>query len=277
MKKLLTVAVASVLLAACSERTRRFIGYRLTGKAPAVLCRSDGSARWCLHEPADARPDDVIYFLHYATGDEKSWDRLGLARAFYDEYRRLGRPAPRAITVSYGSHWLLTRRPGIRQTVPLEDFDALRRNIEERLGGVKRRYLWGMSQGGYNAAVLVLSNPTAWSGAALSCPAMFDSSPYAPPHDKRFGREAEGRQLFTYRMAGESAWLEDNPLALAAASPSVPPMWIEANRDDEFGFASGARALAKATHAQLVDSPGGHCVIDARAAARFLANLEPRL
>lgn len=270
MKKLFPLA-AILFLAACSARTRRFASYRFAGDAPAVTCRQDGAARWCLHEPPGPAAQDLVYFLHYATGDEGSWNRLGLSRAFYAEFK--GRPAPRVVTVSYGAHWLLTRVPGLRQTVTLADFAALRGRIEASLGAPRRRFLWGMSQGGYNAAVLALSEPERWSAAALSCPALLEESPYAPPPPGTpFPRALEARQLFTYRLAGESAWAGENPLALARTAGTPPPFWIEANDADEFGFFSGARALAERLggRARFVPAPGTHCVIDARAAARFI-------
>lgn len=269
MKKMLPLTVL-VLLAACSARTRRFASYRLLGTAPAVTCRAEGPARWCVHEPPGAASGDLVYFLHYATGDERSWDRLGLSRAFYAEFA--GAPAPRVVTVSYGEHWLITRERGLRQTVTLRDFDALTARIEAQLGSPRRRSVWGMSQGGYNAAVIALAEPGRWSAAALSCPALYDSSPYSAPGPGAQEREAEGRLLFTYRLAGESAWREENPLALAERQAAATPFWIEANAQDEFGFLAGSRALARrlGARATLVESPGGHCVIDARAAARFL-------
>lgn len=274
--RLLPLLLAAIAFGGCSARSRRFASYQFAGSAPAMTCREDGPARWCLHQTKDAGPD-LVYFLHYATGDERSWNRLGLSRAFYSEFKKLGRKAPRVVTVSYGEHWLVTNEPG-RQTVLLGDFEALRARIEAGLAPVGRRFAWGMSQGGYNAAELVLSAPTLWSGAALSCPALYAVSPYAKLEKPVWARDVEGRQLFTTRMAGGATWERENPLALAAAAKPLPPFWIEANRDDEFGFADGARALAKALRdaggdATLVEAAGGHCAIDARAAARFLATL----
>ena len=265
----------------CAARTRRFIGYRLSGKAPLVSCRADGPAKWCVHAPKGAASRDIVYFFHYATGDERSWDRLGLARAFYGEYSRLGKPAPRAVSVSYGTHWLLTKTPGRRQTVALDDFSALRRRIEAELGAPERRYVWGMSLGGYNAAALTLSEPGLWSAAVLSCPALQPSSPYIAPPAERFARGAEGREAFTSRLAGEPAWAAENPLALAAAAGPLPPFSIEADTDDEFGFFPGAQALSQTlkksgASVDFTATRGPHCLIDARADARFLAGLQPR-
>jgi hypothetical protein len=260
-------------LSACSIRTRRFIGYQFAGAAPAAECRVDGPARWCVYTPAGPTDGNAVYFLHYATGDERSWNRLGISRAFDDEYRRAGRPAPRTVTISYGGYWLLTRAPGLRQTVSVADFEALRARIEARLGPIGRRYLWGMSQGGYNAAVDLLSRPGEWDAAALSCPALEASSPYVVPGREPAARSPEGRLLFTYRLAGEDAWKTENPFALVGAA-RTPPVWIEANRSDEFGYFDGARAFAAALtragdDARFVASDGGHCAIDARATARF--------
>jgi pimeloyl-ACP methyl ester carboxylesterase len=268
-----------IFLAGCAARTRRFVGYRFSGSAPVTECSAEGRARWCVHTPKGPASRDVLYFLHYATGDEGSWDRLGLARAFYGEYERLGKPAPRAVTVSYGPHWVVSGAKGLRQTVELSEFEAWRRKVEERLGPVERRYAWGMSQGGYNAAVVALSDPRTWSAVALSCPALYSTSPYKKSAGREvFIREEEGRQLFTSRLSDEAAWKAENPVALAPRAKGGPVFWIEANRDDEFGFHDGAVALEKALEAaggksELHEVPrGGHCFIDARAAARFIAS-----
>lgn len=279
MRSLPLALAAALLLSACSARTRRFVGYQFAGKAPAAACHEDGPARWCVYEPPYAAEDGaVVYFLHYATGDERSFHRLGLSRAFYDEYRRAGKPAPRVVTVSYGTHWLLTRAPGVRQTVTLDDFAALRARIEKRIGPVTRRAVWGMSMGGYNAAVAALSAPADWAAIALSCPALEAASPYADPGPSPFARALEGRQLFTHRLSDEAAWKSENPLTLVSAA-GAPPLLIEDNSDDEFGFRDGARALATAYAAaghavERRESTGGHCAIDARLAARWLAAQE---
>jgi len=272
--------LALLVLTACSIRTRRFIGYQFAGSAPASACAQDGPARWCVYTPSGPTDDGVVYFLHYATGDERSWNLLGLSRAFYAEYRRAGRPAPRVVTISYGGYWLLTRTPGLRQTVSLADFEALRARIEAKIGPVSRRAIWGMSQGGYNASVAVLSHPSEWSAAVLSCPALVPSTPYVVPPSESWPRGPEGRLLFTYRLAGEDAWKAENPLGLVGAAASPPPFWIEANVSDEFGYVEGARALAAALRGagdpvEFVESPGGHCAIDARAAARFFLSRSP--
>lgn len=266
---------AALLVCACSARTRRFASYQFAGKAPSVACRQDGPARWCRYEPpGPVAPGELVYFLHYATGDERSFGRLGLGRAFYDEYRRLGKPAPRVVTVSYGPHWLVAGDPGLRQTVTREEFAALRARIEADLGPVTRRSVWGMSMGGYNAAAAALAAPGEWSAVALSCPALEAVSPWAPDAPRVPARAQEGRELFTHRLAGEREWRADEPAGRASAA--APPFLIEWNADDEFGFQDGARALARALAAsgrapQTRESPGGHCAIDARLVARFLA------
>ncbi len=279
MKTRRAALAALVFLSACSARTRRFIGYQFAGPVPAASCRADGPARVCVYAPEGEENRDLVYFFHYATGDERSWNRLGLSRAFYSEYRRRGRPAPRVVTVSYGPYWLLTDAPGLRQTVTLKDFDALRARVERGLAPVGRRYLWGMSQGGYDAAVAALCAPRDWAAVALSCPALEADTPYETPAREPAARSAEGRLLFTYRLSGDGAWRAGNPLALVAAARRPPPFWIEANAGDEFGYLPGARALAEELRAAgdavtLTVSPGGHCTIDARAAARFLAARE---
>lgn len=240
--------------------------------------------RICRFSPKDGPVDEdsVLYFLHYATGDERSFARIGLARSFFARYRRRGKPAPRVVAVSFGEHWILSREPGKRQIVPLEPF---LRTLTELAPAARRRYIWGMSMGGYNSAVLALSAPEQWRAAALSCPALHAESPFLdsiePGLLKLPGATAtavqDGRVLFTTRMAGPEVWDRENPVTLARHA-GTPAFLIQANAQDEFGFVPGARALAAALregHASvdLRELPGGHCVINGAEVADFLIDL----
>lgn len=265
-----------------------FAGYKLTGHAPARECWSESDYRACVYRPKkNADPGTLVYFMHYATGSERSFEEIGLGRAFYAEYEKRGVAAPAVVSVSFGTHWLLTGSPGGRQVVPLDRFvGEVMPAVEKRLGGSPaRRMVWGMSMGGYNAAELAFQRPAEFSAAVLSCPALHAVDPMeaekeAPALARRAGvpkRWADdGMALFYHRLGGPKVWQEENPLAALARGAATPPLLIQANRSDEYAFFEGAETLASALKAagrRVEFSPinGGHCLVDAREAARFLS------
>lgn len=273
-----------VLLSGCAlRRNANFAVQRLSGLAPMSDCWTEGkNLRVCHWKPygLEEDPKSVLFFLHYATGDEKSFARVGLANSFYRRYKKRGVRPPRVFSVSYGSHWLLSESPGQRQVVKLEEF--LRKAAELDDDPTKRRYLWGVSMGGYNAAVAALSssvNGARFDGAALSCPALQARNPFTLNvlAQKTRGLR-DGLHLFTYRLGGARVWDVENPAVLAARQSEAPPLLIEANARDEFGFAPGARELARLLRENgktvvYHELPGGHCLIDGAGVADFLIGL----
>ncbi|MBI4347359.1 MAG: hypothetical protein HY553_10920 [Elusimicrobia bacterium] len=277
--------VVALLSSGCAlRRNWNFTREYLSGPAAKTACfEGKDGLRGCRFAPKSGPVDEstLLVFLHYATGDEKSFGTIGLARSFFARYRKAGKPAPRVLSLSYGPHWVLSKEPGKRQVVNLEAFT---RTVDELESGASRKFAWGMSMGGYNSAVLALQAP-GWAGAALSCPALFEGDPFddsiAPALMKLPGANArevqDGRALFTTRLAGAETWRRENPLALAASGKAAP-MLIEPNAEDEFGFLPGARALAKALAAAgrppvYRERPGGHCVIGAATVADFMMGL----
>ncbi len=283
-----------VLFSGCAlqrEHTRRnfhFVRYRLMSAPLAMDCGTEGELRWCVYRANDASSRDAkatIYFLHYATGDEKSLARLGLANALYRSYRRARKPVPRFISVSYGTHWLFSNRPGKRQTVSTDKFLAKTLPaLEKRLGRTEINFLWGMSQGGYNALELALAEPLRFRAAAASCPALLAVDPFTTDA-KSFASRAgiteswasDGLALFNTRLKDDAAWQAEDPVARARTS-ALPPLLIQANLQDEFGFLEGSRALASAVKARggsvvLQEETGSHCVNDVEKVGAFFQSI----
>lgn len=272
------------------EHTRRnfhFVRYRLMGGPWKSECGVEGAARYCVYQakkPEDRDPDATLYYFHYATGDEKSLARLGLANALARGYRRAEKRLPRLISISYGEHWLLSDRPGKRQTVATAPFlKETLGAIEQRFGKTSKSFVWGMSMGGHNALEAALAAPERWTAAAVSCPAVYVEDPFAGSSGavaERTGAPAswvsDGMELFNTRLEGPASWAAEDPVGRAKAGAPVPPMLIQANIKDEFGFLEGARALVAALKAhgrtvELVEESGGHCVNDVSAVGAFFA------
>jgi hypothetical protein len=272
---------ALLVLALASCAWRRDVGFarqRLTGASAASECFRDGPAAVCRWTPKgiEEDPDASLFFLHYATGDEKSAARVGVLQSFYRRYRKAGRRPPRVFSLSYGDHWLLSSEPGRLQVVDRAGFEALLRRLEKSPS--KRRYLWGMSMGGYNSAEEALASPQDWTAAALQCPALQTLNPFDAPTQGLTPRQRDGFVLFNIRLGSAKVWDDESPLVLARRPGPGPAFLIETNAGDEFGFQPGSRALADALKASghaatFREIPGTHCAVDGAAAADFFLSL----
>ncbi|MFH2204626.1 MAG: alpha/beta hydrolase-fold protein [Elusimicrobiota bacterium] len=275
-----------------SYRWMHFVSHITSGPQPIAECGGADGMRYCLHtapREAEEDPTSVLYFLHYAGGSEMSWREIPLSRFYYSYFRRRGLPAPKVVSISYGPDWVLLEEPG-------EKFPALFNRfierdmplVEAKIGEVQRRYIWGMSQGGLNAAELVLKRPELFDGAVLSCPAFYSVSIYAADEElRRYTRRThadhEGSVMWGIRrlrphVGGPQAWAREDPLALARENRRVPPLLIQANRRDEFGFYEGAGIFYRELrwrNQPVTFKPhrGGHCVIGIRQAVRFIRRL----
>jgi len=263
----------------------RRAAYRLAGPAPVPEGPTDGV--WCLFRPPAGTLEDphaLLYFLHPACGDAGSWANLPLSRVFYARAKALGVPAPRVVGVSYGPLWSLLPTAGAEQPSLLERFvEEDLAHIERSLGVPARRLVWGMSQGGFNAASLLLAYPRLFARGAVSCPAFYDFPIYSDEEAHRFvmrsGAVPElawwGLERLRPRVGGPEAWEREDPLARAAGARELPPTLVQATRGDEYGFFPGAERFATALAvrglpATWAPEPGGHCVFDVERAADFL-------
>jgi pimeloyl-ACP methyl ester carboxylesterase len=292
----LSLALLASALSSCSSARfySHFVPYYFSGKAPKAECAEGPGFKYCLHRSPNGDDDasSALYFLHYANGSERSWSKIPVARVYYDEFRRRGVKPPRVVTVSFGTHWTLFDEPGplspegrypvfVGRVMPF---------VEGKLGAPKRRFLWGMSQGGLNAAELLLRSPGSWQAAVLSCPALYGLDLYASDrlvadfarrHGVRPKKVRSGMDLVRERVAGPEAWRREDPLDRAKTAAELPPVYIGASTEDEFGFYEGARMLAETlreTGQPVVfhEDQGSHCALDARAAAAFLAESASR-
>jgi pimeloyl-ACP methyl ester carboxylesterase len=285
------IAGLAAALSGCSRAAfyAHFVPYYFAGHAPKAECSDGPGFRYCLHRAPGGVDDgkSTLYFLHYAGGSEQSWSKIPVSRVYYAEFARRGLPPPRVVTISFGPYWTLFDAPGplspegrfpvfVNKVIPF---------IEGKIGTPARRFIWGMSQGGLNAAELVLRRPDLWSGAVFSCPGWYTTSVFAtgPAFEDYVRRTGGARKtvrwgmgLIRDRVASLEAWEREDPLERAKTAKGLPPVYIDCTREDEFGFYEGARLMDKRLRAsgQTVtfrEERGKHCELDARAAARFLA------
>lgn len=294
MRRASLIAAAAAALAACSAGFyAHHASYVFAGARPKAECGQGPGFRYCFHAGPRGDGRDLVYFLHYANGSERSWSKIPMARAYYAEFEKRGLPAPRVVSVSYGTHWNLLDKGG--RLAGGGNFDHFVSTampwLEARLGKAPRRYLWGMSQGGLNAALLLFKKPELWAGAVLSCPAWFTISVYSDVKavDEFVARTGASRKVavsgldfIRERSASAEEWAREDPLARAASSTAaLPPMFVQCTRADEYGFFEGAERFVKLLSARgqpvtFKEEQGEHCRIDARAASGFLAGLSAK-
>lgn len=252
-------------------RTLHYVSYFAGGRGPTRDCWQAADYRACAYRSRSGRTDSrgLLYFFHYAEGDERSFDRIGLAHSYFGRLAEKNADAPVVVSVSFGTHWLIANRPGKREVVRVERFQSVMRDVEARLGVPERRYLWGMSMGGYNAVQMALARPADWRAGIVSCPALLVKDPFNSNRDAKVVED--GKDLFRYRLGGSKDWSEENPITLAGKASAGVPLMIQPNASDEYGFEPGARALAAAMNGRAVLSPaaGGHCIVNAPEAADF--------
>jgi pimeloyl-ACP methyl ester carboxylesterase len=293
VKRAILLPALCLLLSACGAGFYLHHGkYLLAGAKPAVNCGEGPGFKYCLHEGPHGDGRDALYFLHYANGSELSWSKIPLARAYYAEFHKRGLPAPRVVSVSYGTHWNLLDKGGRLPGGGLFDHfvSTAMPFLEARLGKPGRRFIWGMSQGSLNGALLVLKRPELWSGAVFSCPAWFTIPVHADDKtvaefvartraDPKVARS--GLDFIRERTAGPEEWAREEPLARAAAASRLPPLSVDCTTGDEYGFFEGARRFSEILKARgepvtFRAERGSHCQLDARAASAFLADISAR-
>jgi len=252
-------------------------------------CAEATGVDYCIYQPRSesARdPSAVLYYLHGAGEDERSWGKWKTAKLFIREYLRAGKKVPTVISVSHGKLWILSQGGRGRAAKPLDAFiKEIMPAIEGSLGQVERRDLWGLSMGGFNAAQLLFKHPGLWRRAVLTCPAVTTLAPAASRGEydafiDRTGSEPR-RVSWALERSRETfpdpiLWALHDPIALAAAAETIPPLLVECGDQDEYGFHEGASRLVEAVRdtglwAEFRSIKGGkHCASEPEAVLAFL-------
>ncbi|MGK5085856.1 alpha/beta fold hydrolase [Bdellovibrionota bacterium FG-1] len=245
---------------------------------------------YCLNRTEGSDSPDVLYYLHGAGGNERSWvDNDWKAKPIGEAWAAAGISAPLVVSVSFGAEWILADVNSSPVSGLLRVFvDEVLPKIEKKLGQIHgRRLLMGESMGGFNATQLILKFPRLFSRAVIACPVIADLSPYADPNEvQRFVRQTGANfsrvswllGLLGRYFGSESAWDHASPLrsALSHLGPGSPALHISCGRLDDFGIFEEAHRFAQIAQANGVPEvewqplEGGHCVIDQKAIALFL-------
>ncbi len=247
------------------------------------------SWEYCISKSRESQNPDVIYYFHGINGSAQ--DGVSLHQSLKKIWDQEKKSAPTLVGISFGSAYLLASKFGSKETGELMDtfLGNIMPQIEAKLDGLKgRRILLGTSMGGFNASELFLWSPKKFDRVALLCPAMSDISPFVSDEEfeaylqnKDISREKAvfAREMSQAVFQNESNWNAISPIVQGALqfNQSYPPLFISIGRQDDYGFFSGAKALADLAQShgvlvQWVPVEGKHCAYDEELLAGFLVS-----
>jgi pimeloyl-ACP methyl ester carboxylesterase len=247
----------------------------------------------------------VLYYFHGTGGDEHTW--LQSHRAMIERWRIQGKPIPVVVAVTLGPRRMLFPRSGGKNSGCLEYFvDEIMPRVEGGLGTpVKRRYAFGFSMGGQNAAQLVFRFPKLFERAAIVSPSIYPVSPYDGkaaidafiertkemiPGSKDLLRlffhkgDRIGLNIWLFLEAQKSYFSDRQAWEKAVITRNIadPPegatrdVYISCSDRDEMGFYFGTTELARAAAARsyrVVSEvlAGGHMSMNGDRIADFLS------
>jgi pimeloyl-ACP methyl ester carboxylesterase len=263
----------------------------LSYATPRVSVQCDhqqGGGYWwnyCFYQTAGSTSKDVLYYFHGIHGNEYEWQNSPDYEKVYEVW---GAAAPKVISISYGSAWLLAQKNSSPRSGLYDNFvDTAMPTIEAELKlQPAHRLLFGLSMGGFNAAQIYLKNSDLFTKFALACPAITSIGPYSSieeilAYEKRTDASPADVNTALYLshvyFPTPQDWNNAAPIAQATATvrADAPPLYVSGGMQDQYGFEEGAQAFvsavnAKGARAKWVSLPGPHCTWDVEGTALFL-------
>ena len=81
MNRVIFLLAAAASLAGCSAGFyAHHASYVFAGSPPKAQCGQGPGFKYCFHAGPRGDARDIVYFLHYANGSEKSWSKIPMAR-----------------------------------------------------------------------------------------------------------------------------------------------------------------------------------------------------
>jgi pimeloyl-ACP methyl ester carboxylesterase len=246
---------------------------------------------YCVKASDSTTPtSDVIYFFHGLYGSAEEIKSSYWKQAFAMVKQQMGGRAPHVVSLSFGPTALITP-VGANTSFP--STQELLQNalpaIESRLpwaGKPARRFLLGMSLGGFNAMTVATADPSRFSALALLCPAIVDLDPFDAQAVSAYKQRNAAilnlnwvntaLMLIQNSLGSSQNWQLTSPMVkLRAGVLDQIPTFLSTGQSDQYGFFEGAQHfvdVAQSHRMPLVWAPvqGGHCSFDQMAFAQFM-------
>jgi hypothetical protein len=245
---------------------------------------------YCLSQVPSSKSQELVYHFHGRRGAATWWnDRDYYSGRVHQEWLRNGVEPPPVASISFGPLWLLTEHGEATEGRRMQTFiEHVLPTVERRLGHrVAHRIAVGTSMGGVNALLVATKAPALFDRVAALCAPVYAVSPYAGLGEiwqlaQRSGMST-GRLLLALSLGrhlypSEESWQLDDPMqrVLRKQIGKLPPLYISCGATDDWGCMQGALTFIEAARALGAEvewhpRPGGHCDVDERSLARFLA------
>lgn len=244
---------------------------------------------FCLTKPKVRQSPDILYFIHGANDNEKTW--FEDYRDIRDAWRARGKAMPTVISFTFAPVWLTVfkngyKTSGLLQWIP----EQMMPWLEAQVGGLGQgghRMILSKSMGGFNATQFAFHYPKLFSRVAMISPAILQHTPFdlkaLPEFIKRTGATKTKAfwtsVLFRSFFPTAEVWAKTAPYYAGAdqLNAKTPELYISAGDKDTWGFFEGAKHFAERAKANGVRKvvwdliPGGtHHEYDADSVAEFL-------
>ncbi len=247
---------------------------------------------YCLYSDPNSKNQDLLYYFHGYGGNETSWGNNYFYPAIYNQWAN---HAPKVLTISYGSSWLLAEKTPSNLSGMYDHFVQFVIPTLEKQLKIKpeHRLLFGISMGGFNASQLYLKSPELFSKVALGCPEINTLNPnasyieisnYVLRTNSYIYYVQKNLELMNYFFPDSASWANANPIELAKKkiNPNYPPLNISCGDLDEVGFFEGANIFAEVAKSKGASVEwnllhGYHCTVDGKNIAQFFTFPESSL
>lgn len=236
----------------------------------------------CVTQDPASRSEDLVVHFHGRRGTARWWnDKTYYTGELYQHWAEADVDAPTVVSISFGPLWVMTDDTALafRQTV----FETARSRAEAVAGrSFGRVRLVGESMGGYNALIASLDDETPFDRVAALCPPLTTTSPFGAGVFSRFGESSlrEGFMLLAFSRAffdDDADWRAKDPVPrILGGEEPKPALFMSCGDHDPWGCMQGGQAIADAVTKRGGDIewhvlPEGHCAIDTKSLAAFLA------
>ena len=267
----LTLAIAGVVLAAAAGGCASL----------RADCQKSGAFDFCVTraERSEVRAP-VLYYFHGGGGDAREWAESGLGRSARAAMQSLGQHF-HVVGVSLGAYRLY------REDEEAMLFVRVMAEAEFALGDRwdGRRFIAGVSMGGFTALSIYLRHPGKFEAAAASSPTLFAFDPTMPGEMDAFVRRnrvaASHAGVLKARFGGHfpstATWRQFDPIRLVESAPANARVYISSGTNDRVGLFEGASAFVRRARERGIrvefdaQAGAGHGRVDSERVVKFFS------